>query len=644
MNPTPRARPALRHFPCACFARLRRGATVLMGLAALMVGAVAGAAETEQPVDTFITRRGDKFFEGEAEFRFVSANLPDVLQIITHYRFDSDQRDARYRLPDDFELRDSVRTVRQLGGRVMRTFVLTCRAEPAPAFMFAVGGERVVPNEAALRVLDRLLQLCHEEGVRLIVPLVAYNSGIRGDVTTYGQDFWTVGSGANRRFKDMLALFLNRTNAFTGVRYRDDPAILAWQTGNELVIGETADRRAWLHDTAAYVKKLDTKHLLIDGRNRPADVFGQYDEFAADPNLDAVSYHTYVHLPQANTAAGTLRLMREMTQGKIPLLVTEIAMTTPPAALRALLDEVVGGGTVGAAWWGVRVHNRDGGFYKHSDRGSQFEDLNWPGFADPAGYLPEIAREQELCTILADYAARIRGLPPAPVGPPAPPVLLPASDVGHLSWRGATGAQSYELQRAERPDGLWSVLEPRLQDHLVVCAPLYCDASAEEGRSYLYRIIARNAAGASAPSAAVGPLKVGPRWLVDELFDLRLAAAAANLRVDKSYAHSAYLEDVAVVRRDDPARAASLVYRVSGALRSFSVGVFEPGVPPRFFLRRGGGAKTEIVPQVARYGGGRRARFTGTISDGADTLEIELGAEAPATQAIGRVELSFTSK
>ena len=59
------------------------------------------------------------------------------------------------------------------------------------------------------------------------------------------------------------------------------------------------------------------------------------------------------------------------------------------------------------------------------------------------------------------------------------------------------------------------------------------------------------------------------------------AAATANVRIDRAYAHSAYLEDVAVARRADPARPASLVYQVRGALRRFSVGVFDAAVAPR---------------------------------------------------------------
>lgn len=592
----------------------------------------------------FITRRADRLFEGDAEFRFVSVNVPDILQIITHYDFTGNQPDSRFRLPDDYELRDAVQTVRQMHGRVIRTFVLTCREQNHPACMFAVGGDAVVPNEEALLVLDRLLALCRAEGLRLIVPFVAYKSALRGDVNTYGPDFWTSGSPANLKFKKVLELIIGRTNTVTGTPYRDDPTILAWQTGNELEIGDREDRKAWLHDIAAFVKRLDARHLLIDGRNKPADLHGRYEAFIDDPNIDAVSYHTYVNLPQADTAVGTLRLLREMTRGKKPLLLTEIAMYTAPDKLRALLDEVLAGGTSGAAWWALRFHNRDGGFYKHSDAGSQFEDLNWPGFPETASYLSEIGREAELLSTLRDYGARIQGGRPAPEKAPGAPWLLPAPDTGHLSWRGAAGANHYEIQRATAAQGPWTTIEREYRDHLVCYAPLYCDRTAEPGTGYHYRIVAVGAGGRSAPSNSVGPIHSKFVWLVDDLFDLsQTSGEQKNIRIQKAYAHTGYQEDISLAVRADPGTDATLRYRIPGALRHFAVRVFEPQIAPRFFVRRGDAPRVEVNAGADTYAGGRRALFQGELpaTTEADTLEIVLSAKAGGKQAVGRIEIAY---
>ncbi len=598
-----------------------------------------------EPLDHFITRKGDRLYDGDREFRFVSVNMPDILQVITDYRFDGETAETRLRVPDEFEQRDAIRTVRQMGGRVVRTFMVTARPGPHPAAMFDVSTRPVKPNESALLALDRLLQIGREEGVRLLIPLIAYRSALRGDPDTYGPDFWVVGSEANLKFKDTIAQVLGRTNPLTGIPYRDDPTIFGWQTGNEIVIGTDPVRRRWLHDIAAYIKQLAPNHLHIDGRNKPNDVYDLYDEFAADPNIDAVSYHTYVNLPQADTPAGTLRLIREQLRGRTPVIVTEVAMYTSPKALCALLDEVIEGGAVGAQWWGIRFHNRDGGFYKHSDRGSQYEDLNWPGFADPSFPLPEIARERELLDILHDYAARISGQPRVPVVVPAAPTLLPIPDPGHISWQGATGASSYAIERAPAATGPWTRLADNVVDHLPVYTALYCDTTAGVGQSWYYRVIARNRAGDSAPSNVQGPVAADRAWLVDDLFDhSHLASSSANVKFKRAYAHDAYLEDIALAQRENPAKAARLAYRIPGALRSFSLTAFETQAPLRFHLTTAVGERTEITPRATAYQNGRRTRYEFTAGETLPpgTLEIEMSAGAPEGQAVGRVELSWT--
>jgi hypothetical protein len=478
-----------------------------------------------------------------------------------------------------------------------------------------------------------------------MIPLVAYNSGVRGDWHTYGDDFWSVGSPANRKFKEVVRHVLTRTNYYTGRSYLDDKAILGWQTGNELVIGDDPARKAWLHDFAAYLKSIDSRHLLIDGRNKPNDVFDRYDEFATDPNIDAVSYHTYVNLKQADTPAGTLRLIRGQLRDKIPVIVTEVAMYTKPEALRALLDEVIADGTVGANWWAIRFHNRDGGFYKHSDKGSQFEDLNWPGFADSDGYLPEIGRERELLDILADYAARITRSPRPPLEKPAAPVFLPAPDPGHLSWQGATGASGYDLERAPAAEGPWTVVAANLTDQLLPYAPLYCDSAVESGRDYFYRVSARNAAGSSAPSNVIGPMRADRLWLVDELFDAnQFSPSTANLAIDKAYAHTAYLEDVAVAKRAAAAKEAILAYRVPGAIRFLSFTLFDASVIPHVFAVDARGARQEVTVHTVIHDGGKRARLTVEFAaDDITTIEILLSRDAPANQAVGRVEIAWVT-
>jgi mannan endo-1,4-beta-mannosidase len=62
-------------------------------------------------------------------------------------------------------------------------------------------------------------------------------------------------------FRDHIQTIINRTNPYTGLKYRDDPAIFAWELANE-------PRRypvEWINATAAYIKSLDPNHMVTTG-------------------------------------------------------------------------------------------------------------------------------------------------------------------------------------------------------------------------------------------------------------------------------------------------------------------------------------------------------------------------------------------
>lgn len=613
--------------------RLARARSALAGaLFAALCATSATAAFSH-----FVTRSGDQLFDGPNELRFISTNMPDALQVITNTGFEST---SATRLPDAYELRDAVVTVQQLGGQVLRTFSITARNGPSPVHMFDVSTFPVVPNEAALQVLDRLLQLCNEHGVRVYIPLIAYSNANRGDPATYGPGFWNVGSADNLKFKDMVAQLLNRTNTLTGVPYRDDKAILGWQSGNELVIAAHPERRAWLHDLAAYVKSLDANHLFMDGRNRPDDVYNQYDAFFADENIDVVSYHTYVNLPAFNTPASTLQAIRTYTAGLRPLIVSEIAMYTTEAALVTLLNTQIANGTTGSNWWGHRFRNREGGFYRHSDNGSLFEDLNWPGFPDSADYLPEIQKALNLQDILATRAYEIQGLARPPLPVPAAPILLPIADPGHISWEGPTGAQAYDIERAFAPDGPWTTLRSNYPEHLVVADALYCDELAVGGATYFYRVVAKNTSGASAPSNVVGPVAVSTSWLVDDFFDLSRTHAATNVRIKKAYNHYNYSNDLALLVRGNTTSPGGVVYRVDGHIRGLAAYLHQSTVAPTFAGSVDGVNFTPLAATPLPFGSRRLYQVQTPHGSSFRFARINLNT-ANTNEAIGRVEIEY---
>ena len=62
-------------------------------------------------------------------------------------------------------------------------------------------------------------------------------------------------------YRNHIETVINRTNAYNGLVYRDDPAIFSWELANE-------PRRfpnEWIDDTAAFIKSLDPNHLVTTG-------------------------------------------------------------------------------------------------------------------------------------------------------------------------------------------------------------------------------------------------------------------------------------------------------------------------------------------------------------------------------------------
>jgi mannan endo-1,4-beta-mannosidase len=58
---------------------------------------------------------------------------------------------------------------------------------------------------------------------------------------------------------------VQRVNPLTGLAYRDDPTIMAWELMNEGNASPEALRLAWTAEMSAYVKSIDRNHLVGSG-------------------------------------------------------------------------------------------------------------------------------------------------------------------------------------------------------------------------------------------------------------------------------------------------------------------------------------------------------------------------------------------
>jgi hypothetical protein len=532
----------------------------------------------------FVTRAGDRLMEGQDEYRFISFNIPNLHYVEDNMPFDEMNP---WRLPDEFEITDALTAIQQMGGRVARTYTLSVRRPDDNA---AIPRHVLGPgqfNEEAFRALDKVLEIANKTGVRIIIPFVdnwiwwggiQEYAGFRGKAK---EAFWTDPEVIND-FKKTIAYVLNRTNTYTGVKYKDDKAVLAWETGNELQCPPE-----WTHEIAAYIKQIDKNHLVVDGFFTSV----LRDESIDDPLVDIVTTHHYPKDPQE--MIDQVRKNRIRSQGKKPYFVGEFGFVETDA-VRELLDVVIDGGTSGALIWSLRFRSRDGGFYWHSEPfgGDRYKAYHWPGFESGDAY-----DERNLLKLMRQKAYAIQGLPtPAPASPRAPR-LLPIDDVAAISWQGSAGAVSYTVERAPDASGPWTVVARDISDAAAPYRPLFNDTTVEIGERYFYRVRAENDAGLSEASNIVGPVMVRHLTLVDEMRDGSLMSHRRGVALETGATRKAK-EDMDRVKGE---RGAVIAYNTPEPIKTCKVYAFFPQeLTPLVITQSSNGRAYEAV-QVSRH-------------------------------------------
>ncbi len=458
-------------------------------------------------VKNFVTIAGDRLFDGKEELRFISFTLPGLYYIEDNMPFSGENP---WRLPNDYEIVDVFKSIRQMGIRVARVYPLTVRqAGEGPDRPVHVTGPGQF-DESALKIMDKVLFYANEMGVRLVIPFVDSRE-INGSYHSYAafrnkpaDDFWTDPEIRND-FKATIKYIINRKNIYTGQYYRNDKAILAWETGNKLPAPAQ-----WTSDIAAFIKSLDKKHLLIDGVNSAVI----RDESLLDPNIDLViSWHT----PEDGLhAVEQIRQNRARCWGKKACIVGNIA-SVDNNTVQQVMEVIISNGINGIFIGNLYGHNRDGGFYWHSEAHSNgLIACHWPGFAKAPNY-----DERKLLREIRRKAFEINNIPLPVQKVPDPPVLLPIEDVAAISWQGSAGATLYDIERACGLGGKWTTVAQNVNDAWVQNSSLFADKTAKTGVSYYYRVIAKNAAGRSLPSNQVKAGRIKHLTLVDEMQDSR---------------------------------------------------------------------------------------------------------------------------
>ncbi|KAG6704364.1 hypothetical protein I3843_07G125900 [Carya illinoinensis] len=155
----------------------------------------------------------------------------------------------------------------------------------ARTWAFSDGGFRSLQsspglyNEDVFRGLDFVISEARRYGVYLILSLVNNFEDFggrkqyvewareRGQHLNNDDDFYT-NPVVKGYYRDHVKMVLTRKNSITGMLYKDDPFIFAWELMNEPRCQTDPSGRfiqEWVTEMTAYVKSIDENHLLEIG-------------------------------------------------------------------------------------------------------------------------------------------------------------------------------------------------------------------------------------------------------------------------------------------------------------------------------------------------------------------------------------------
>ncbi|KAF2226810.1 putative mannan endo-1,4-beta-mannosidase C [Elsinoe ampelina] len=185
-----------------------------------------------------------------------------------------------------------------------------------------------------LTAFDKVVKAASDTGVKLLVAFTNNWADYGGmDVYTvnlggkYHDDFYTM-PAIKQAYKNYVSAFVNR--------YKNSPAIFAWELANEPRCGADGTRNLprspagcnpdvitkWMAEMAAHVKSIDPNHLLTTGSEgafniagNPDGFYNGYDggDFDAEIRIPQVDFNTFHSYPDwwTKTVAWTSQWIRD---------------------------------------------------------------------------------------------------------------------------------------------------------------------------------------------------------------------------------------------------------------------------------------------------------------------------------------------
>jgi mannan endo-1,4-beta-mannosidase len=428
----------------------------------------SSAAPAARPRDRFVRASGTHFTLGGAPYRIAGTNMWYAAYLGADAPIGN--RDRLKRELDRLTAL-GVDNVRVLGSSEFSPLINSVR----PTFRNRTRHF----NETLLRGLDHALAEMGKRGLTAVIYLTNFWEWSGGMMTYL---YWTNGgryinmndpahpwpqfadmssefyghSAAVRMFDEYVRAVVGRRNSVTGVRYRDDPAIMSWQLANEPRPGGSPEAGhkhmaaylAWIAGSARLIKSIDPHHMVSTGSEGTMGC-DEEDRCVIDahssPLVDYVTAHIWPqnwgwadpkNLPgtwpttERNVRAYLTRQLAVAKRLNKPLVIEEFGFPRDggsfdpgsPTTFKdryyrliydAVLDSVRSGGPLqGANFWGWGGEGRA----QHPDHHFVRGDTSYVGDPphEPQGWYSVFDVDASTQAVIREYASAVRAVKARP--------------------------------------------------------------------------------------------------------------------------------------------------------------------------------------------------------------------------------------
>lgn len=289
---------------------------LVAALAALAAAVALPLANAAAATSGFVQRCGIHFCLDGHTYYFAGANDYDI------FTYGGSYGDTETQWMDKARIDNHMAEMAADGVTVLRTWMFD--HESWHGFEPSKGSY----SEQQFSEFDYILYSAAQHNIRVIPVLENYWEAYGGIDTRLSWEGLGTGQANRWRFfnqqacpgcftqyKNYVNYALNRVNHYTGVAYKDDPAIFAWELMNEPryenqgtdenVNGTTL--RAWVDTMGAYIKGIDSNHMVDAGLEGHGTRYGfggdegnPFVYIQQSPYVDFTSAHPYPNEGWAN--------------------------------------------------------------------------------------------------------------------------------------------------------------------------------------------------------------------------------------------------------------------------------------------------------------------------------------------------------